>query len=173
MKEYRSANSVAFSRRRNKLCACIVDSKHHIRSFIRDALEELDLLTYECVDISELDGSLKTQMLDLVMLGPSGCGKETADTLRALAESRYDSKVLLLGFDAEILTKIQELGDKNGLAMLPALPTPFGSGSLRDRVVMLRSATKRNAGRSGIPRTCFLPKLKLIVNSSPARLIAQ
>jgi hypothetical protein len=171
MKEYRSDRSVAFSRQTIKPCVCIIDSKHHIRSFFRYALDEFDLRTCAYADIGELEWMPKTQLPDLIVLGPSGYGKETADVLRALAENGYDGKVLLLGFDVEMLAGLQELGDKVGLVMLPALHAPFGSDALRDRVAILQSAVGRSGRRPGMPRTSFVPKL--IVHSLPAGPIAQ
>jgi hypothetical protein len=43
--------------------------------------------------------------------------------------------ILLLGpSDSPTVAAARELGEKLGLAMLPMLPTPFGSGDLRDSV---------------------------------------
>ena len=118
----------AFNRQRIKPRVCVVDGKQHIRRFLRVALEEFDLTTCECSDISELQETLKAHLPDLVMLGPSGPGNEAANILKALSENKYGGKVLLLGFDAAKLACVQEIGDEIGLAMLPALPAPFGSG---------------------------------------------
>jgi hypothetical protein len=65
-----------------------------------------------------------------------------------LSENKYGGKVLLLGYDAAMLACVQEIGDEIGLAMLPALPAPFGSGNLQHRIVMLRSVLGRNGRRS-------------------------
>jgi hypothetical protein len=141
MEEYRSDQSLAFgtfNRRRIKSYVCVVDRKQHIRRFLRDALEEFDLITCECADSGEMDGTLKMQLADLVVLGPSGVPKENTDILKTLATNKFGGKVLLLGPRAA-LDEVQEFGEKIGLAMLPALPTPFGSGNLRDRVVMVLS----------------------------------
>ena len=137
--EYRSDRSLAFTpfdRRRIRPCVCIVDRKQHIRSFLRDALEEFDLITCECADSCAMDVTLKMQPADLVVLGPSEARKESAELLATLAANRFGGKVLLLGPRAA-LDEVQEFGEKIGLAMLPALATPFGSGNLRDRVVMV------------------------------------
>ena len=141
MEEYRSDQSLAFrtfNRRRIKPCVCVVDRKQHIRRFLRGALEEFDLITCECADSGEMNGTLKMQLADLVVLGPSGAPKESTDILKALATNEFSGKVLLLG-PRTALGEVQEFGEKIGLAMLPALPTPFGSGNLRDRVVVVLS----------------------------------
>jgi len=136
--EYRSDQSLAFAtfdRRRMRPCVCVVDRKQHIRSFICDALEEFDLITCECADSREMYWT-KMRLTDLVVLGPSEVRKESADLLKTLAANKFGGKVLLLG-PPTALGDVQEFGEKIGLAMLPALPTPFGSGNLRDRVVMV------------------------------------
>lgn len=37
---------------------CVIDSKRHIRTFLRDALEEFDFITSECASDIELSGTL-------------------------------------------------------------------------------------------------------------------
>jgi DNA-binding response OmpR family regulator len=136
--EYRTDQSLSFAtfdQRRIRPCVCVVERKQHIRSFLRDALEEFDLITCDA-DSREMDGTLKMQLADLVVLGPSEARKEGADLLETLATNKFTGKVLLLG-PRTTLDEVQEFGEKIGLAMLPALPTPFGSGNLRDRVVMV------------------------------------
>ncbi len=141
--EYRSGQSLAFApfnRRRMKSCVCVVDRKQHIRSFLREALEEFDLITCECADSREMDGTLKMRLADLVVLGPSGARPQSVELLRTLAANKFGGNVLLLGLPAA-LGDVQEFGESIGLAMLPPLPTPFGSRNLRDRVV---TALKRD-----------------------------
>jgi hypothetical protein len=139
MEEYRSEQPVIlglFNRRMVKPSICVADRKQHIRRFVRNALEEFDVITCECADSWEIDGMLKTRLVDLVVLGPSSIQKGGAEMLRTLAANRFAGKVLLLGPRAA-LDGVQEFGDRIGLTMLPALRTPFVSRSLRDRVAMV------------------------------------
>jgi EAL domain-containing protein (putative c-di-GMP-specific phosphodiesterase class I) len=71
-------------------------------------------------------------------LGVSAGGEECAQILKILAAKQYKGKILLLGPRASLLLgAVHEFGEKLGLAMLPVLPTPFGSGNLRDSVAAL------------------------------------
>jgi hypothetical protein len=138
MEEHRSDQSLilrTFNQRRIKPSVCVIDRKQHIRRFVTDALEEFDLIR-ECADSSGTVTTTTMQLADLVVVGPSGISKEGTCILRALAANKFSGKVLLLGPSAAGLDELQEFGEKIGLAMLPALPTPFGSGNLRDRVLM-------------------------------------
>lgn len=87
-----------------------------------------------------MDGTLKMRLADLVVLGPSGARPQSVELLRTLAANKFGGNVLLLGLPAA-LGDVQEFGESIGLAMLPPLPTPFGSRNLRDRVV---TALKRD-----------------------------
>jgi hypothetical protein len=139
MEKYRSDQALvfrAFNPRRIKPHVCVIDRKQHIRRFLIDALEEFDLITRECADTDEMSATPGMQFADLIVVGPSGTPKEGTCILRTLAANRFNGKVLLLGPSAAGLDDLQEFGEKIGLAMLPALPTPFGGGNLRDRVLM-------------------------------------
>jgi CheY-like chemotaxis protein len=134
----RSPILATFGRRRVKPCVCVVDRKQHIRTFLCDALEELGFIACECAQLSELEGAVNAQLPDLIVLGLSGDGEEAAEILKTLAAKEFGGKVLLLGRRASpMLAAVQEFAEKLGLAMLPILPTPFGSGNLRDSVAML------------------------------------
>ena len=127
-----------FGRRRVRPCVCVVDRKQHIRTFLCDALEELGFITCECAQLGELDGALNTQLPDLIVLGLSPGGEEAVEVLKTLAVKEFGGKILLLGPRASpMLAAVQEFGEKLGLAMLPILGTPFGSGNLRDSVATL------------------------------------
>jgi hypothetical protein len=80
------------------------------------------------------------QLVDVVFLGPSEARKESAGLLKALAANKFGGKVLLLGPYAA-LGELQEFGEEIGLAMLPALLTPFRRGNLHDRVVSILTVT--------------------------------
>jgi hypothetical protein len=139
MEEHRSDQSLIFrpfNRRRIRPCVCVIDRKRHIRQFLTDALEELDFVICGSGDSGEVDAPGATQVADLVVIGPSGTANERAGVLRTLAANKFDGEVLLLGPGAAGLEQLREFGEKIGLAMLPALPTPFGSRNLRDRILM-------------------------------------
>ena len=118
---------------------CVIDSKRHIRTFLRDALEEFDFITSECASDIELSGTLKSQHPDIVVLGPSADREEDCQMLTTLAASDFAGKVLILGPQTTTLEAIQLFGHALGLAMLPAVPTPFSSERLRNSIMALLS----------------------------------
>ena len=106
--------------------------------FLRDALEELELMTCECADHAELNDVLHAHRPDLVVIGLSAGGEEGMEVLNTLAINEFTGKVLLLGArSSPVLSALQQLGEQLKLEMLPALSTPFGSETLQDRVAML------------------------------------
>ena len=118
---------------------CVIDSKRHIRTFLRDALEEFDFITSECASDIELSGTLKSQHPDIVVLGTSADREEDCQMLTTLAASDFAGKVLILGPRTTTLEAIQLFGHALGLAMLPAVPTPFSSERLRNSIMALLS----------------------------------
>ena len=130
--------SGTFGRRKIRPCVCVIDRKRHIRTFLRDALEELELMTCECADHAELNEVLHAHRPDLVVVGLSAGGEEGMEVLSTLAINEFTGKVLLLGArSSPMLSALQQLGEQLKLEMLPALSTPFGSETLQDRVAML------------------------------------
>jgi EAL domain-containing protein (putative c-di-GMP-specific phosphodiesterase class I)/CheY-like chemotaxis protein len=126
---------VSFGRRKVRPRVCIADSKPHIRTFLVNALEELGFVTCECERAIELGAVLGAQQPDLVVLGLSAGGVEAGKMLKTLAAGTFDGKVLLLGPHASpAAAAIEELAEQLGIAMLPALWTPFGEMGLRDSV---------------------------------------
>jgi DNA-binding NtrC family response regulator len=116
----------------------VVDRKQHIRTFLCDVLEELGFLTRECAQLGEINTALNAQHVDLIVLGLSSGGAECGKMLQTLADRKFGGKVILLGYRASLmLGAVQEFGEKLGLAMLPVLPTPFGSEHLRGSVATL------------------------------------
>jgi PleD family two-component response regulator len=71
-----------FGRRRIAPRVCVVDSKQHIRTFLREALEEFGFITCECVQASDFDAVLETHLPSLVhrslMVGHWLCETEGA-----------------------------------------------------------------------------------------------
>jgi EAL domain-containing protein (putative c-di-GMP-specific phosphodiesterase class I) len=117
---------------------CILDRRQHIRVFLGGALRELGLIPCECAQVDQLNVELDEQLPDLVILGLFADGVEAGEILETLADREFDGKVLLLGpRDSLALSAVEELGHSLGIAMLPALSTPFGIGALRDRVAAL------------------------------------
>jgi EAL domain-containing protein (putative c-di-GMP-specific phosphodiesterase class I) len=123
-----------FGRRKVTPRVCIVDSKQHIRKFLREALDELGLAAHDCAH-PELGEALRTVVPDLVMLGFSSGGTEAAEVIQALAMERFAGNMLLVGpRHSPMLMAAQELGEKLGLAMLQPLGTPYQDTDLHKRL---------------------------------------
>ncbi len=130
--------AATFGRRKVRPRVCVADAKQHIRKFVGEVLEELGFITCECAQVSELSAAFDAQLPDLVVVGLSAGGIEAAAMLKALAARAFDGKVLLLGpRDSSVVTAVREVGERLGIAMLPALATPFGTEGLRRSVATL------------------------------------
>lgn len=133
------AIAATFGRRKVTPRACVVDSKQHIRSFLREALDELGFITCECEQIENLRAVLTNERPDLLVLGLSGGGFAGNAILEALSRMQFDGKILVFGPRASLMaTAMQSIGERLGLTMLPLLPTPFSDGDLRERTAALR-----------------------------------
>ena len=138
-KTIEEANSVTtFGRRRVVPRACVADSKPHIRSFLREALEELGFITSECEQADGANAIIADRKPDLVVLGLSAGGIAAHRMLEALSLMKFAGKVLVFGPRVSpMVTAILAIGEELGLVMLPLLPTPFSDGDLRERVAPL------------------------------------
>src|SRR6202049_5210169 len=130
--------ATTFGRRKVTPRACIADSKKHLRAFLTDVLEDLGFVTSECAKADELGMILDTQLPDLIVMGLSVDGIEAGKILEILVRRDFGGKVLAIGARESIIVKaVRQVGEENGLAMLPPLTTPFAAGTLRERVTML------------------------------------
>ena len=133
-----AVKSTTFGRRKVVPCVCVADGKRHIREFVGEVLEQLGFITCECTQIGELSAVLDARLPDLVVVGLSAGGIEAAALLKALAARVFDGNVLLLGpRNSSVVEGLQELGEQLGIAMLPALATPFGTEDLQNSVATL------------------------------------
>ncbi|TDM99567.1 diguanylate phosphodiesterase, partial [Lactobacillus crispatus] len=63
---------------------------------------------------------------------------EVSKILETLVRKDYRGKVLVIGQPDSIIVKaVRQIGDEYGIAMLPALSTPFSAGTLRDSLASL------------------------------------
>src|ERR1700694_2824791 len=130
--------NTTFGRRRITPRSCVADNKRALRAFLTDVLEDLGFVTSECAKADELGTILETQLPDLIVLGLSVDGIEAGKILEVLVRREFGGKVLAIGARESIIVKaVQQVGEEYGLAMLPALTTPFAAGTLRERVIML------------------------------------
>src|SRR6478752_255553 len=132
------ARCAGFGHRKVMPRACVIDGKKHLRSFLSDALEDLGFITGECGKAGELAGILVAQPPDLLVLGMSFDGTEVGNILEILVKNDFRGKVLVIGQPEAIMVKaVRQIGEEYGIAMLPALQTPFSAGTLRDSVAAL------------------------------------
>src|SRR5882757_3645005 len=132
------ARCAGFGHRKVMPRACVIDSKKHLRTFLSEALEDLGFITGECGNAGELSGILDLQQPDLLVLGVSFDGVEVGNILEILVKKNFSGKVLVMGQPQSIMVKaVRQIGEEYGIAMLPALETPFSAGSLRASVAAL------------------------------------
>ena len=135
------ARCAGFGHRKVMPRACVIDGKKHLRTFLSDVLEDLHFITSECGHAGELAGILDVQQPDLLVLGVSFDGTEIGNILEVLVKKDFGGKVLVIGQPESIMVKaIRQIGEEYGIAMLPALQTPFSAGSLRASVAALLPA---------------------------------
>src|ERR1700726_3499791 len=133
-----AGNSTTFGRRKVIPRVCVVDAKRHLRAFLTDILEDLGFVTSECAKDEDLGAILKTHLPDLIVLGLSVDGIQAGKVLEVLVRAEFCGKVLAIGARESIIVRaVQQVGEEYGLAMLPALTTPFAAGTLRERIAML------------------------------------
>src|SRR5262245_34688472 len=126
-----------FGRRKVKPRVCVADAKHHIRTFLREAVEELGFVACECAQTGDLEGVLADHVPDLLLLGLSGGAEDAGAMLDTLAARNFEGKVLVLGpRDSVFVVAVKEYGEGLGIEMLPTLFTPFSTERLRDSLTM-------------------------------------
>jgi EAL domain-containing protein (putative c-di-GMP-specific phosphodiesterase class I)/CheY-like chemotaxis protein len=127
-----------FGKRRIKLRTCIVESKHHVRALLCEALEEQGFIPHACATLDDLDASLRADFPDLIVISISMNGLPVPDILNLLAARSSAGTVLLIGPpDAPAVRAAWELGQELALDLLPVLPTPFSDSDLLDCVATL------------------------------------
>jgi EAL domain-containing protein (putative c-di-GMP-specific phosphodiesterase class I) len=127
-----------FGRRKVVPRVCIADSKPHIRKFLSETLEDLGFITCECDAAAGIKAVLMERQPDLFVLGLSAGGIAANGTLETLHALGFDGRVLVFGpANAPMVSAIMAIGEENGLAMLPLLPTPFSDKDLRNSLSAL------------------------------------
>jgi EAL domain-containing protein (putative c-di-GMP-specific phosphodiesterase class I)/CheY-like chemotaxis protein len=130
-----------FGKRRIKPRACIVESKHHVRSMLSEAFEEQGFIPHACATLDDLDISLRSDFPDLIVISFSMNGLAATDILNLLAIRAFGGMVLLIGPpDAPAIRGAREFGEKLALDLLPMLPTPFSDRDLHASVAALVQA---------------------------------
>jgi EAL domain-containing protein (putative c-di-GMP-specific phosphodiesterase class I) len=126
-----------FGRRKVRPRVCVADAKRHIRTFLRESLEELGFIACECAQNGELEGVLAQQLPDVLLLGLSSGGVDAGAMLETLAARNFEGKVLLVGPpDSVAVAAVRQHGEGLGIAMLPTLATPFSIERLRDSLAL-------------------------------------
>jgi EAL domain-containing protein (putative c-di-GMP-specific phosphodiesterase class I) len=130
-----------FGKRKIKPRACIVESKHHVRSMLSEAFEEQGFIPHACATLDDLDISLRSDFPDLIVISFSMNGLAATDILNLLAIRAFAGMVLLIGPpDAPAVRGAREFGEKLALDLLPMLPTPFSDKDLHASVAALVQA---------------------------------
>jgi EAL domain-containing protein (putative c-di-GMP-specific phosphodiesterase class I) len=129
---------VEFGRRRVAPRVSIVDTKLFVRTFFAEVFEELGFVPAGCASAADLASNLQAIVPDLVLIVITGEEAGAENVLNVLAAATFPGKVILLGARGlPALSAMQRRGDRLGLAMLPALTTPFRTGDLAERLADL------------------------------------
>jgi EAL domain-containing protein (putative c-di-GMP-specific phosphodiesterase class I) len=128
----------SFGRRKAAPRACVVESKKHLRAFLSQVLEDLGFIASECAGTGDLGGAIERELPDLVLICLSADQTEAGRILEVLVGHKFRGKVLAVGArDSVILKAVRQVGEENGIVMLPPLTTPFAAATLRERISML------------------------------------
>jgi EAL domain-containing protein (putative c-di-GMP-specific phosphodiesterase class I)/CheY-like chemotaxis protein len=132
-----------FGRRKLRPRACVIDVKEHIRTVLEDALENHGFVTCECARAGELALVLDVHHPDLIVIGLSIDEVEADEILRMLATRNFGGNVLLLGpVESQLTASVGRRAEQLGLALLPALRTPFSDAELVKSVASLLPAAE-------------------------------
>lgn len=130
--------AATFGRRKVVPRVCVADGKPHIRNFLLTAFEDIGFITGECDGPAKVRPAVLETQPDLFVLGLSAGGIAANEILEILKTMAFAGKVLVIGPSASpMVAAITAIGEANGLAMLPLLPTPFSDNDLRERVSAL------------------------------------
>lgn len=117
---------------------CIVDGKPQIRKVLHEILNEFGLTACECADASRLRSTIRANVPEVVLVGPSNNADEAIAMLESMAAIHFKGKVALVGSSDNLQVKnAQQMGAEVGVAMLPILRTPIDDRSLLKRVADL------------------------------------
>jgi EAL domain-containing protein (putative c-di-GMP-specific phosphodiesterase class I) len=118
--------------------ACVFDAKQHLRTFLGEAMEEIGFVVRPCPSTDSLIEATVAFQPDVLIFGLSAGGLDSAQALQLVAARGFKGSVLLLGAaTSPMVTGLQNLGQRLGLAMLPVLKTPFADRDLRAAVAEL------------------------------------
>lgn len=132
-----------FGQRKLRPRACVIDVKEHTRTALEDALENLGFVTCECARAGELALVLDVHHPDVVVIGLSIEAAEAEEILCTLTGRSYGGSILLLGpKDSRVTASVRDLAEQLGLAVLPALHTPFNDADLVKCVASLLPAAE-------------------------------
>jgi EAL domain-containing protein (putative c-di-GMP-specific phosphodiesterase class I) len=114
---------------------CIADCNPPIRKALRKIFEEFGWIACECAKASRIRAAIRANDPQVVFVGVSSGEIEAVDILETMAASQFKKKVVLFGPSKNSRRKkIQRIGTKLGLEMLPFLETPIDNESLQKRV---------------------------------------
>jgi EAL domain-containing protein (putative c-di-GMP-specific phosphodiesterase class I)/FixJ family two-component response regulator len=93
---------------------------------------------YQPVEFSEpgrMLEQLKLVVPEIIVLDLALGKSDAVDVMRHLVELKFEGKILLIsGRDESTLSKIQGIGERHGLSMLPSLRKPFRADELTNRL---------------------------------------
>jgi EAL domain-containing protein (putative c-di-GMP-specific phosphodiesterase class I)/FixJ family two-component response regulator len=116
----------------------VVDREPGIRRLITSALESFKIEVKLFDTLAEMMGAPWTRDPDLVFLDVTVGGSEGVEMIDRLAETgaKYPIQILS-GLNPVLVEQIRRQGERSGLRVLPVLPKPLQSGSIRQVITAL------------------------------------
>lgn len=114
---------------RTPLCF-VVDKEESHRHFLSLALQSYGIETALFSKPHDLREGLSRRKPDLIFLDVSPASTEAIESVKALAERSYRGPVQLMSAGPETAA-VEQLGQRNALRMLPALPEPVDRAAIR------------------------------------------
>jgi EAL domain-containing protein (putative c-di-GMP-specific phosphodiesterase class I)/FixJ family two-component response regulator len=116
----------------------VVDREPGIRRLVASALESFKVDVKLHDTLTEMMGAPWTREPDLVFLDVTVGGSEGVEMIDRLAETgaKYPIQILS-GLNPVLVEQIRRQGERSGLRVLPVLPKPLQSGSIRQVVTAL------------------------------------
>lgn len=139
-----------FGRRRVTPHVIITDDSSHVRSFLATMFRDIGFVVHQSDVSTSVDPTASLAFpidaIDLAVIGVSADNSNALTMLKRLGAIAFPGKVMMIGARHSAALKAAiTLGAELGLALLPALGTPFRAADLERRIATLRPTSPPQA----------------------------
>ena len=126
--------------------AYVLDDDPKVRASVLIILNSIGYDALGFSDTALMLAKLEVSPCEVIVLDLTLGQSDAVEVIHGLAEVEYDGKVLLIsGHGQEMLSEIQRIGKRHGLAMLPSLRKPFRAGDLKSLLITPPQALEATA----------------------------